>query len=1164
MVIFLNLDGTAQKVTPARVFQGSNNVTDVTVIAPYPSTTVMDIGFILPNGMYWVGEQDNRYMPMQFVEQDAVKGVSAWTYKLPRSVTANMGDVFVAVNASSTDGNTTSYLCKITIEESVLPDLPTEPEPDVYELLHQYISRLDGLTANVPNLVASIQKVAGKSNAITYTTESGQVSAEIVLGGGEDVPVSAGAAGVVTIPERAWQAVTNEAGALIGYTTVIKAAMHGQMRDGATAKDLWVSFDEAESAVFKGAYEDYTVNEAGDITIYVNQPVDLTVRVWNGKGLVDTKAREDIAAEKERAEAAEQQLQENIEAEIERAEAAESGLQSQVKELQDQRTDYVLKADNATPVVTSDTFTVTETGELSQTEKYRDIRTGQETQTTKTVVPVTNERARLFLVQEQKNLSDLVSWRESLYGNSLNFEVDLSDIPTSDDDSAAVQAYLTEKYQAVAKTEDEPLDQTTLTDESIPLSFRYYLSSKTWYKITQGQATATNNEYDTDGQLVAQGATGAVVGSNLKYHAFVETNGEMAINGIDALDTAVENHTTDIVAIQDELPTKAAIYKIVGPNEPTNFAIGQDLSGKTLYHPDYNALPTISASTSFLHSTGGYTITIDAEKNIDIMNPGGASAWLRICITGTWLPGINSISLPADFGVVDTYSAAPWVGPPVHYWLQVMMASKIDVDCKYNYEQKVNKSGDTMTGDLNVLAQIKENGQRVYSANNPQPDKVYTIVISNQEEFDAWVNANNISYSRVLIKQGNYVASKQIRFDTSTQVYIEGVGNVTIGASDLGGAVIAAGESNVVSVKGLTINSSGSNNIMGLHRIQHVENCFVNVTLNRDLASAYGFHSCKNLYNSSARMNYTHSTASASVYAFYQCENLHNCSVQEITRTGSCAADVFYQCSNLVRCSANLTGLRNGGTTNCFNKCSDLVNCTGNLLTSFTTTPALCIFLSCSKMTNCQAELVIPVGGAGGSSVVKSCTNVSNTKAISNTSYTGVYAFNLCDYLSNCIAEVGTSYNEFYDCKHLSSCSYSPTTNVFYPPSLASNSFVDIDSCVGNFYTLTARNASSIPIYVSFASKSNFSNGSGPLPSSDYSVNVSRNSEIYFSSTNSTSTVIQFRTINIGGILIYTTSSSVRMVPISASGTQSFSVNSNYPFLFLPQFIGSSPRIEIS
>lgn len=345
MVVFLNADGSAQKVTPQHVYQGSNNVNEITVIAPFANTTALQIGFVLPGGLYWESSDGARYAPMELMPQSIDPSVSAWHYNLTASLTEEMGELYVAINAVTGQGNTTSYMCKVLIEESVLPNLPDEPDPGVYDLLQLYISRLDVRTANVPNLVATIQKVA--SNAITYTNNSGVTSAPIVLGGGEDAPLPETTASKVVIPADSWQPTYAADGTTVtGYTYIVTAGLHGQMRDGATANDLWLSFDETDGTALLGTFKRYMVDTAGNITVYVNQPVTLTVRVWNGKALADLEARELVAQETTRAENEEQKLQQQITelqntgvdtvaraaiaAETERAEAAEESLRSNI------------------------------------------------------------------------------------------------------------------------------------------------------------------------------------------------------------------------------------------------------------------------------------------------------------------------------------------------------------------------------------------------------------------------------------------------------------------------------------------------------------------------------------------------------------------------------------------------------------------------------------------------------------------------------------------------------------------------------------------------------------------------------------------------------------------------------------------------------------------
>lgn len=170
MVIFLNLDGTAQKVSPQRVFQGSNNVTNVDVIAPFPSTTALTMGFILPSGLATV------YLPMQYAEQQIDPTLGVWTLKLNQTVTEQMGTVGIAVNALTTDGNTTSYLCNITVEESVLPVPPPDPSPDAWESL---LLNYQKLAAGYVELDTDITDIRGDIG--TINVELSRVSDESAI-----------------------------------------------------------------------------------------------------------------------------------------------------------------------------------------------------------------------------------------------------------------------------------------------------------------------------------------------------------------------------------------------------------------------------------------------------------------------------------------------------------------------------------------------------------------------------------------------------------------------------------------------------------------------------------------------------------------------------------------------------------------------------------------------------------------------------------------------------------------------------------------------------------------------------------------------------------------------------------------------------------------------
>lgn len=349
MIIFAKADGTVIDVITTPVYQGSNVSGSIYFVAPLPPLNAVTVAFKLPNGINTQSYRMTNVSELEGVTDKLGKEYSVWEWQDKNAeVTQYAGVCLAQFSIYLPNGQLlTTSRTSFEVEAGVLAELPPEPAPDVYDLILRYLAQLDDRTQNVPNLVASIQKVEDVDNAFTYTDNSGVTSAPIVLGAGGETPTLSNNASAITVPETAW-VPQYEGVNITGYTYVITAALHGQMRDGATAADLWVSFDEGAENL--GAYSRYTADASGNITVYVNEPVAMTVRVWNGKGGydgvareeiqnlqsqvdeieqsgVDKTAREAIAAETARAEAAEEALHNEIVAETTRAQEAENNLQ---------------------------------------------------------------------------------------------------------------------------------------------------------------------------------------------------------------------------------------------------------------------------------------------------------------------------------------------------------------------------------------------------------------------------------------------------------------------------------------------------------------------------------------------------------------------------------------------------------------------------------------------------------------------------------------------------------------------------------------------------------------------------------------------------------------------------------------------------------------------
>lgn len=743
MIIFIKPDGTgkgrAEIVTPEVIYQGSNNVTNIVVMAPYAPQTSMEIGFILPDGLYWnaptvSGKSGGRYAPMSFVEQNMMNKVGVWEYALPASVTSMFGKVQIAINAITrinTGGTTTveksnctSYLCEFTVQESVVPDLPANPPDDVYTLLRQYLSALDGRTANVPNLVAGIQKSGG--NSFTFTDNTGFTSEPITLGEIDYNPTYIGAASVIDIPITAWQ--PNSSTDPTGYTVTITAAIHGQMLDGVSAHDLWISFDKTQDGAIEGAYQGYTVNAAGNITLNATTPIGMTLRIWNGKGLVDMVARGDIAAETARAEAVEAQLQRNIDTETSRAEAAETNLQSQIDEITQSGVDLTARAHIEAEVARAEAAETALSGRVEQnttglSSVQSDVNTlSEDVYDVQSVIPDTastsNELADKAFVNSSLNslaafaiyynaAGDAFPTRASLFSATTFYNANgQTRVPTQNDYATVLQ----DESQTQNPDGTYPTARYTYQDGTYPNGQWGFWSVVNSTPFTQAQVDAINSGITEE--LVNEISKGSVTSVNGETGAVTITP-----ENIGALNKAGDTATGKInFAGGAAFPSSAAIA-------------------------EKDELPYFLGMTPFAD--------------------GGNICWARVDNTKKWL-GINEKVSKSGDRVMGPLTVKPTSGRAL---LEVISEQNVPCDIymgandkkMFSWTARAENNTENLRFGLYDLVKVRyaikltdddelhfyypiyDGESRVYSANNPQPP----LYSSTNMNIPSNVNLNN-------------------------------------------------------------------------------------------------------------------------------------------------------------------------------------------------------------------------------------------------------------------------------------------------------------------------------------------------------------------------------------------------------------------------------------
>lgn len=175
MIIYIASDGQARLVSPQHVYQGSN-VTDITVVAPFPSQTAMTVAFSLPDSKMFGGVQGTIQTPSYMMtllanQPELPDNVYAWQYVMPFAITQNAGQAKVSITAQFAQGSgktasftqQTSAQVEFTIEQSVVGTLPDEPTEDAWS---QIINAIAETQSNVTANASDIEDIVNGTTAV--------------------------------------------------------------------------------------------------------------------------------------------------------------------------------------------------------------------------------------------------------------------------------------------------------------------------------------------------------------------------------------------------------------------------------------------------------------------------------------------------------------------------------------------------------------------------------------------------------------------------------------------------------------------------------------------------------------------------------------------------------------------------------------------------------------------------------------------------------------------------------------------------------------------------------------------------------------------------------------------------------------------------------------
>lgn len=143
MIFFVANDGTVISSVPSPVYQGSVNVNNVYLIAPFAENLQVTVAFKLPNGVYTERYAMTRINKLTgIVNEKTGKSYNGWQFSLPNEITCYFGTVTAQFFFYSAVGGAivaSSYV-SFVVEQGVPQVLPSTPDADVYDAILSNLS----------------------------------------------------------------------------------------------------------------------------------------------------------------------------------------------------------------------------------------------------------------------------------------------------------------------------------------------------------------------------------------------------------------------------------------------------------------------------------------------------------------------------------------------------------------------------------------------------------------------------------------------------------------------------------------------------------------------------------------------------------------------------------------------------------------------------------------------------------------------------------------------------------------------------------------------------------------------------------------------------------------------------------------------------------------
>lgn len=175
MIFIMNTEGTVTSAVSSPLYQGSDDVNEIVLLAPFATTTVVMVSFRLPNGQYvypyFAGNENSTPYTATIIESlegkffaaDGTTGYNAWLLKVDYPLTQFSGELdiqFMLTLASG--GYLTSSVPMVTVGRGIPYLPPSLADDEALGSLHTAVSAAQAAQANAEsaNTLATLARDA--------------------------------------------------------------------------------------------------------------------------------------------------------------------------------------------------------------------------------------------------------------------------------------------------------------------------------------------------------------------------------------------------------------------------------------------------------------------------------------------------------------------------------------------------------------------------------------------------------------------------------------------------------------------------------------------------------------------------------------------------------------------------------------------------------------------------------------------------------------------------------------------------------------------------------------------------------------------------------------------------------------------------------------------